>query len=173
MLNKPRGLVTTKHDERGRPTVYQCFEGIALPALHPVGRLDQASEGLLLFTNDTQWSNTITDPASHLSKVYHVQINRLCHEAELNRLCNGIEDEGERLTAQSVTVIRSGGKTAWLEFVLHEGKNRQIRRMLRAVDRQVLRLIRIRIGSLQLDDLPKGHWRYLTTDEVQRFHLAK
>ena len=94
MLNKPRGLVTTASDEKGRDTVFSCFAGASFPHLSPVGRLDKASEGLLLFTNDTAWANRITDPATHLPKTYHVQVSGLVDEELLARLGSGIVDRG-------------------------------------------------------------------------------
>lgn len=168
MLNKPRGMVTTTRDEKGRETVFACFEGEQdLPAhLVPVGRLDKASEGLLLFTNDNAWAAAITDPATHLDKTYHVQIKGQVDEACLARLQHGVMDEGERLTAKAIRTIRAGTKTCWLEIILDEGRNRQIRRLLGTFDLEVLRLIRIAIGTLTLGDLPKGQWRELTEEEV-------
>lgn len=166
MLNKPRGLVTSASDELGRETVYSCFEQGRLPHLSPVGRLDKASEGLLLFTNDNAWAQRITNPATHLDKTYHVQIGGSADEALLTRLQIGIEDEGETLRAKKVTLLRRGEKNTWLEFTLDEGRNRHIRRLLQAFDVEVLRLLRVAIGPLQLGDLPKGQWRELNSREV-------
>ena len=166
MLNKPRGLVTTARDERGRDTVYRCFDGADLGWIAPVGRLDKASEGLLLFTNDPQWAARITDPASGPDKTYHVQVDRIPDEATLAALRSGITVDGEWLRAVSVVVLRAGGKTAWLEIVLDEGRNRQIRRLLAAFGIGVLRMVRVAIGPLALGELPKGQWRPLTADEV-------
>lgn len=165
MLNKPRGLVTTARDERGRDTVYRCFDGAGLGWIAPVGRLDKASEGLLLFTNDPQWAARITDPASGPDKTYHVQVDRSPDEATLAALRSGIELDGECLRAVSVIVLRAGEKNAWLEIVLDEGRNRQIRRLLAAFGIGVLRLVRVAIGPLALGDLPKGQWRWLTEYE--------
>jgi len=166
MLNKPRGLVTTTRDERGRDTVYQCFESAALPWLAPVGRLDKASEGLLLFSNDPTWAARITDPATGPEKTYHVQINRIPDAALLADLERGAVVEGERLTAKTARCVRTGERHAWLEIVLDEGRNRQLRRLLAAFDVSVLRLVRVAIGSLSLGDLPKGRWRALTRQEM-------
>lgn len=165
MLNKPRGLVTTASDEQGRDTVYRCFDGAGLPWLAPVGRLDQASEGLLLFSNDPAWAAAITDPVSGPSKTYHVQVDGVPDDGALEAMVSGLEEGGERLAATSVTLLRSGGKTAWLEVVLDEGKNRQIRRLCKAAGFPVQRLIRVSIGGLTLGDLRKGAWRHL--DEVE------
>ncbi|HWS64588.1 MAG TPA: pseudouridine synthase [Steroidobacteraceae bacterium] len=167
MLNKPRGLVTTTRDERGRDTVYKCLEGAALPWLAPVGRLDKASEGLLLFSNDPTWAARITDPTTGPEKTYHVQINQLPDAALLANLERGAVVDGERLAAKAARCIRAGARNAWLEIVLDEGRNRQIRRLLTSFDVSVLRLVRIAISSLQLGDLPKGGWRELSNQEIE------
>lgn len=168
MLNKPRGLITTACDEKGRETVFSCFAGAGLPRIFPVGRLDRASEGLLLFTNDSAWANAIADPESHVEKMYHVQINRVADEPLLRRLANGIAAEGELLKAIRVSLLRAGEKNSWLEIVLNEGRNRHIRRMLAACGIEVLRLVRVAIGGLQLGRVPKGEFRELTDNEVRR-----
>ncbi len=166
-LNKPRGLITSASDELGRDTVYACFEGgRKLPHLSPVGRLDKASEGLLLFTNDNAWSDGITNPDKHLDKTYHVQIGGLVDEAFLARLKRGVEDEGEHLSAKEVKILRAGEKNTWLEFTLDEGRNRHIRRLLEAFDIEVLRLVRVAIGPLALGQMPKGQWRELGKKEI-------
>jgi 23S rRNA pseudouridine2605 synthase len=166
MLNKPRGLVTTAKDEHGRDTVYRCFDGAGMPWLAPVGRLDKASEGLLLFSNDPEWAARITDPMQGLDKAYHVQVDTIPTPALLQALHAGVDEDGERLAAKRVTLLRTGARNAWLEIVLDEGRNRQIRRLLAAHDVGVLRLVRVRIGELALGDLPKGGWRLLTEPEA-------
>ena len=166
MLNKPRGLVTTLRDERGRDTVYRCFEGMALGHIAPVGRLDKASEGLLLFTNDPAWAARITDPATGPAKTYHVQVDRIPDGASLRAMQEGVDCDGVSLRAKAASLLRTGGKNAWLEIVLDEGRNRQIRRLLAALAIDVLRLVRVAIGTLQLGELPKGQWRELTDLEV-------
>ncbi|TWI08156.1 23S rRNA pseudouridine2605 synthase [Lysobacter ruishenii] len=166
MLNKPRGLVTTAKDEHGRDTVYRCFDGTTLPWLAPVGRLDKASEGLLLFSNDPAWAARITDPRHGLDKTYHVQVDTVPTPALLQALHAGLEDDGEWLVAKQVEMLRAGGRNAWLEIVLDEGRNRQIRRLLAAHDVGVLRLVRVRVGELPLGGLAKGAWRLLTAAEV-------
>ena len=167
MLNKPRCLVTTTSDEQGRDTVYKCFEGAGLPWLAPVGRLDKASEGLLLFSNDPMWAARITHPSSGPDKTYHVQIDRLPDALLLKDLEHGVKEAGEWLAAKSARCLRSGDKNAWLEIALDEGRNRQIRRLLRAFDIGVLRLVRVRVGELQLGHLPKGGWRVLSEREIE------
>lgn len=171
MLNKPRGLVTTRDDPQGRETVYECLrtpDGAALPHVVPVGRLDKASEGLLLFTNDTRWAANVLDPDAHVDKVYHVQAGAVADEALLRRLEAGVDDAdtGERLAVKRARLLRHGTRNSWLEVVLDEGRNRQIRRILDALGIEVLRLVRIAVGPLTLGDLAKGAWRQLTPEEV-------
>ena len=166
MLNKPRGLVTTARDERGRDTVYRCFDGAGLGWIAPVGRLDKASEGLLLFSNDPQWAARITDPATGPVKTYHVQVDRIPDAATLAAFQRGADVDGEHLRAESAHLLRSGEKNAWLEISLDEGRNRHIRRLLAAFDICVLRLVRVAIGPLALGELPKGQWRELRAEEV-------
>jgi len=166
MLNKPRGLVTTTHDEKGRATVYQCLAGAGLPWLAPVGRLDKASEGLLLFSNDPAWAARLTAPATGPDKTYHVQIDQLPSARLLQQLARGVDVDGERLRAKAARSLRTGARHAWLEIVLDEGRNRQIRRLLTACGVAVLRLVRVRIGSLALGELPKGQWRLLSEREI-------
>jgi 23S rRNA pseudouridine2605 synthase len=165
LLNKPRGIVTTASDEQNRDTVYK-FLGEEVPWVAPVGRLDQASEGLLLLTNDTEWAGRITDPETHLDKTYHVQIRKIADQALLGTLKTGVRtSDGEELRAKSASLLRHGQRHSWLEIVLDEGRNRQIRRMLGASGTEVLRLIRIAIGPLPLGDLRKGAVRALTAKE--------
>lgn len=166
MLNKPRGLVTTARDERGRDTVYRCFDGADLGWIAPVGRLDKASEGLLLFSNDPQWAACITDPASGPGKTYHVQVAGIPDASLFAALQAGAEVDGEWLRVVAVELLRVGQRNAWLEIVLDEGRNRHIRRLLAAFGLDVLRLVRVAIGPLALGDLPKGQWRELSAEEV-------
>lgn len=166
MLNKPRGLVTTRHDPEGRPTVFDCLEGIDTTFLSPVGRLDKASEGLLLFTNDTVLAQRLLDPETHLGKIYHVQIAGQIDDGQLARMIAGIEEGGETLSAARAVHLRSGDKNTWIQVELEEGRNRQIRRMLDALGFEVLRLLRVSIGTIALGDLPKGATRALTADEI-------
>lgn len=173
VLNKPRGLVTTARDEQDRETVYRCFDGAGLPWIAPVGRLDKASEGLLLFSNDPEWAARITGPETGPYKTYHVQVDRIPDPSVLTRLLAGVVVEGEALGVHSVELLRQGEKNAWLEIVLDEGRNRQIRRLLAAFDLGVLRLIRVSIGELVLGELPKGQWRRLSSEETAALSPAK
>lgn len=167
MVNKPRGIVTTTEDEKGRETVYSLLpEG--LPWMGPVGRLDMASEGLLLLTNDTEWAARITAPESHVEKTYHVQIGAIGDDSLPTILRSGVADGAEILRATRAKLLRVGEKNSWIEIVLDEGKNRQIRRMLEACGVEVLRLVRVKIGSLELGELAKGKARELTRAEVSK-----
>jgi 23S rRNA pseudouridine2605 synthase len=166
MLNKPRGLVTTAADEKGRGTVYHCLAEADLPWLAPAGRLDKASEGLLLLTNDTKWAARILAPETRLEKTYHVQVDCLADAALLQRTVTGIAaNDGDVLAAKSVRLIRQGTRHSWLEVVLDEGKNRHIRRLLEALGVKVLRLVRVAIGPLGLGNLAKGRYRHVTDEE--------
>lgn len=164
ILNKPRGVVTSASDEKGRETVYALLDK-DLPWVGPVGRLDKASEGLLLLTNDSEWAARISDPATHLDKTYHVQITTNEGETVAQQFSRGVSAGGEVLRAKDARVVRAGEKNTWLEIVLDEGKNRQIRRMVEGSGHEVLRLIRVAIGPLRLGALAKGSFRPLTTDE--------
>jgi len=172
MLNKPRGFVTTRDDPAERATVYDCLDGLTLPFVAPVGRLDKASEGLLLMTNDTRWAQRLLDPASDVEKTYHVQIDRMPDEALLARLTAGLTVDGEHLSARSAAVLRAGQRNAWLAMVLNDGRNRHIRRMLGALGIEVLRLVRVAIGGIALGDLPKGAVRHLTPAEKAQLDRA-
>lgn len=172
MLNKPRGVVTTAADEKGRETVYTLLDARknkpqeTLPWVAPVGRLDKASEGLLLLTNDSEWAARIAAPETHLDKTYHVQVGTVADDQFLQALVRGVKtQDGEVLRAKQVCRLRAGQKNCWLKIVLEQGKNRQIRRMMEAMAVPVLRLVRVAIGPLQLGDLAKGGHRALTPDE--------
>ena len=171
-LNKPRGVVTTAADEKNRETAYAYLpEGS--PWIAPVGRLDKASEGLLLLTNDSEWAARITAPETHLDKTYHVQISAIGDEKMLQSLRNGIRtSDGEFLRLKNVRVLRQGERHSWLEIVLDEGKNRHIRRMLAELKIEVLRLVRVAIGPLTLGDLSKGATRALEQEEKQALDRA-
>jgi len=150
-------------DEHHRATIYSCLQGLDLPHLVPVGRLDKASEGLLLLTNDTQWAAHLTDPKQHVDKTYHVQIDQPPTPAFCAAITTGIWIGDMLLKVKTATILRSGSRHGWLEITLDEGKNRHIRRLLGALDLYVLRLIRVSIGPLQLGDLPKGAFSFFDT----------
>jgi len=184
IMNKPRGVVTTASDEKGRETVYDLLEP-GLPWVGPVGRLDKASEGLLLLTNDSEWAAKITEPSSHLDRKYHVQVDCVADDDLLARITRRCAVEGdsvdgsflernrdEHLRAKGARLLRHGDKNSWLEITLDEGKNRQIRRLLEAQGVRVLRLVRVSIGPLELGDLKKGSVRRLTAEEKKAIDRA-
>jgi 23S rRNA pseudouridine2605 synthase len=162
MFNKPRGLIVSAADEQGRATVYTALAAAGLPWLGPVGRLDKASEGLLLLSNDTTWAAGITDPVAGQPDA-----------SVLAAMQAGVDESGDLLKARRASLLRVGEKNAWLEVVLDEGRNRHIRRLLAALGFDVLRLIRVAIGTLELGDLAKGQWRRLSADEVRALDARK
>ena len=166
-MNKPRGLVTTAADEKGRDTVYSILAkaGESLPWVAPVGRLDKASEGLLLLTNDSEWAARVAAPETHLNKTYHVQIGIVPDEEFFKSIVRGVNCDGELLRVRRAHLLRSGEKNCWIEITLDEGKNRQIRRMMESLAIDVLRLMRVAIGPLQLGTLAKGSFRWLSAAE--------
>jgi 23S rRNA pseudouridine2605 synthase len=165
MLNKPRGVVTTASDEKSRETVYAYLDE-GLPWVAPVGRLDKASEGLLLLTNDSEWAACVLAPVTHLDKTYHVQIGVVVDAALIESIVKGVRtDDGSFLRAKSARILRGGEKNTWLEIILDEGRNRHIRRMFAALGVEVLRLLRVAIGPLALGNLAKGALRPLTDEE--------
>jgi len=193
IMNKPRGVVTTAADEKGRPTVYtvlrqgllnqtlsskgqvgeEAGQGSDLAWIAPVGRLDQASEGLLLMTNDSEWGARITAPETHLEKTYHVQIGTIGDDKLAQALMSGVTTRaGEAMRAKRASQLRAGQKNCWLEIVLDEGKNRQIRSMMETLGVKVLRLVRVAIGPQQLGDLAKGAHRALTPNEKRRLDVV-
>ncbi len=183
LMNKPRGIVTTASDEKGRKTVYDLLDP-KLTWVSPVGRLDKASEGLLLLTNDSEWASKMTDPSTHLDKKYHVQVDCIANDDLLAKIVRRCADAGissqrdflapdqEDLRAKAAHLLRQGNKNSWLEITLDEGKNRQIRRLLEALEVRVLRLVRVSIGSLELGDLKKGATRQLTPEEKRLLDTA-
>lgn len=167
LLHKPRGVVTTRSDPEGRPTVYTCLEGLEAEHLIPVGRLDAATTGLLLLTNDTRLAAWITDPVNAVPRVYLVTVRGELSDATAHRLEEGIEDAGEHLSASQVTVRKRSRRETHLILALTEGKNREIRRLLAAVGHEVTRLKRVSFGGLELGDLSPGRWREVTEDELR------
>jgi 23S rRNA pseudouridine2605 synthase len=166
MLNKPRGVVTTRRDPEGRPTAFDLVRD-AGPHLVAVGRLDLASSGLLLFTNDTRLASALTDPAAGVLREYVVTVRGAFADAGRDRLTNGVVVDGERLRAREVDVLKRSGKETHLRLVLDEGRNREIRRLLRAAGHEVTRLLRVAFGSLRLGTLQPGRWRVLSVEEIQ------
>ena len=165
MLNKPRGYVTTLSDEKGRPTAADLVKGCGV-RVYPVGRLDLNSEGLLLMTNDGELAQRMTHPSHEVSKTYRVSVSGMV-EGAAERLSALRDLEGEAIRPARVSVLKTGGKTAELSVTIHEGKNRQVRRMCAACGLTVRRLCRVREHTLALGTLPSGSWRYLTEEEIR------
>lgn len=164
MLNKPRGYVTTLSDEKGRQNVAQLVADCGV-RVYPVGRLDMDSEGLLLLTNDGEFANRLMHPKHEVDKTYEVSV-RGYHAAATALLRRPIELDGYPIREPQVKLLRAEGEKAKLLVTIHEGRNRQVRRMCEAAGMTVTKLRRIREGSLQLGNLPLGEWRNLTEDEV-------
>ena len=166
LLHKPRGVVTTRSDPEGRPTVYGCLTDLDVHVI-PVGRLDAATSGLLLLTNDTRFADWVTDPGNEVPRVYLVTVRGELEDATARRLEEGIEDSGERLAARGVTVRKRSRRETHLVVELTEGKNREIRRMLAAAGHEVTRLKRVSFGGLELGDLLPGKWRRVGEAELR------
>ena len=164
MLHKPRGYVTTLSDEKGRKTAADLVADCGV-RVYPVGRLDMDSEGLLLFTNDGDFMQTLTHPKHQVDKIYEVTVTGELNNAA-QRLAAVENLDGETIIPAQVTLLKENGGQALLKVIIHQGKNRQIRRMCAQVGLQVKRLRRIGEESLTLGSLPAGKWRYLTKEEI-------
>ena len=164
LLNKPRGYVTTLSDEKGRPNAAQLVADCGV-RVYPVGRLDMDSEGLLLFTNDGAFANALTHPKQEVEKVYEVWVSGYYPGGE-EKMSRPIVLDGYRIRPPKVTLLSVREAKAKLRVTIHEGRNRQIRRMCEAAGMRCTRLKRIQEGNLLLGDLPSGHWRYLTPEEI-------
>lgn len=167
LLHKPRGVVTTRSDEKGRATVYSCLEGLDAHLI-PVGRLDAATTGLLLLTNDTRLSAWLTEPRNGVPRVYLATVRGEVAEAAARRMMEGLDDEGERLRADRVSVRKASGRESLLVIELATGKNREVRRLCKSVGHEVTRLKRVAFGGLELGELEAGQWRELSIKELQR-----
>lgn len=165
ILNKPRGVLTTVRDPFNRPTVMNL---VNIPArVYPVGRLDQDSEGLLLFTNDGELANRLIHPRHNIKKLYHVRVNGHPSESAIARLTAGIDIDGRMTLPCSVHRLSQNTHSTQFEVEIREGRKRQIRRMFQAIGHEVIMLKRIKIGPIELKKLPVGTWRYLTDSEIK------
>ena len=167
MLNKPRGFVTTLSDEKGRPTAASLVEDCG-QRVYPVGRLDMDSEGLLLFTNDGAFANRAMHPKHEISKKYLVRVSDYTPEG-FRKLHEPVVLDGYRIKPPKLRLCSVSGSTASFEIIIHEGRNRQIRRMCQLAGMHVIRLQRLAEGGLELGNLPLGKWRYLTEAELEKF----
>jgi len=166
LLYKPRGYVTSHGDPDRRPTVYDLVKD-AGTWLAPVGRLDLDTSGLLLLTNDNQFADRITDPAHEVPKTYQLKAASLLTDEQIERLRAGVELSDGPTRPARVERLRDGPKHTFLEMTITEGRNRQVRRMLEAVDSKVIKLVRVAIGGVRIGDLQVGEWRKLTPDELR------
>ncbi len=164
MLHKPRGYVTTLSDEKGRKEVTQLLTGCS-ERVYPIGRLDMDSEGLLLFTNDGEFANRLMHPKHQVEKTYHVHVKGFSQEG-LERLSRPVTLDGYTIVPPKVALLGQAGQTAQISVTIHEGRNRQVRRMCALAGLTVVRLIRVREGAVELGDLPLGKWRYLSQEEI-------
>lgn len=168
LLNKPRGYLSSVADPEGRPLVTELVPS-SLGRLHPVGRLDFNTEGLLLLTNDGELTNFITSARNNVAKVYEVKVKGVPGEAAVARLRRGIRlENGDRTAPAEIKQTDATDTNAWFEVVLHEGQNQQIRRMFDAIGHSVLKLRRVRIGTLADERLAPKQWRFLAQAEVDR-----
>lgn len=167
VLHKPRGVVTTRSDPEGRATVFDLITEVPVPVM-PVGRLDLATSGLLILTNDTRFADWLTAPASGVPRVYLVTVKGLVVQATVDRLCRGIRVDGELLAAAAADLRKVSTRESHLVLTLTEGRNREVRRLLAAAGHPVTRLRRAAYGGLQLGTLAPGQWREVTPDELRR-----
>ncbi len=167
MINKPVGVVTTMDDKHGRTTVAELYKNEIRERIYPVGRLDMDSDGLLIMTNDGELTYALTHPRHVIDKTYLVTINGQISDSALYKLRNGIVLDGRKTAPAVVEEVGGDNQVTILKFIIHEGRNRQIRRMLEAVNKKVLRLQRIKIGNLTLGHIPEGRWRYLSQAEIK------
>jgi len=172
---KPREVMVTNNDPEGRLTIYEALrrDGLDAELLKYVGRLDYLSEGLLLLTNDGDLIHALTHPRFAIKKVYRVRIGRALEQADIKKLLDGVESEGQLLRAAGVSAVDVKGDQHWYEIALMEGKNRQIRRMLEGVGHEVRRLRRVAFGSVRLGDMTAGEYRELTQREIGGLKNAK
>ena len=166
MLHKPRGFVTTMRDELGRRDVTQLVKD-AGARIYPVGRLDKDSEGLLLMTNDGEFANLMMHPRGEVPKTYRVTVRSKITDSQLTALSTGVEIDGRHTLPALVRILQEEEGRAVLEMIIHEGRNRQIRKMCEAVGLEVVRLKRTAVGSLRLGMLPQDRWRRLTQQEIR------
>jgi pseudouridine synthase len=169
LLYKPTGYLTTYRDPQGRPTIYDLLAAVDT-FVSPVGRLDLDTSGLLLMTNDNQFAERVTNPASHVPKTYLVKASMLLTDAQLGQLRDGIELSDGMTRPAVVRRVRDSAKYTHFEITLTEGRNRQVRRMVEALGATVLKLVRVKIGSIAIGSLQIGKWRSLTPAEVAVLH---
>ncbi len=167
LLNKPKGYVTTVSDEFDRPTVMELVRDVHA-RIYPVGRLDYDTAGLLIMTNDGEFANVLTHPSHSVNKGYIAQLNTMPDQESLNTLRNGVLLDGKLTSPAKVEVLKPGKRGVEIKVTIHEGRNRQVRRMFEAIGAEVVSLKRISVGNVTLGNLPEGKWRHLNDAERQR-----
>jgi len=173
LLNKPRGYLSSVSDQEGRPLVVELLPP-ALGKLHPVGRLDFNTEGLLILTNDGDLTNFVTAARNRVEKVYEAKVKGVPTEASIARLRRGVTlDDGTRTAPAKIELLHETGNNAWFEIKLHQGRNQQVRRMFELVGHSVVKLRRVRIGFLTDEHLKPGYWRYITPAEAKRLMMPE
>ncbi|HEX4566144.1 MAG TPA: pseudouridine synthase [Vicinamibacterales bacterium] len=175
LLNKPRGYITSRSDPEQRPTVLDLLRGVK-EYVYPVGRLDYDSEGLLILTNDGELAARLTHPRHEVDKVYHARVRGIPDDHAIERLQKGVTIDGRRTAAAKARFVdpphkRTGAQTT-IELAIHEGRQRQVRKMFDAIGHPVVRLKRVRIGPIEDPEIPLGHWRELTPQEVEKLQRA-
>ena len=165
LLYKPVGYLTTLDDPEGRPLVIDLLKEVG-ERVYPVGRLDYNTEGLLLLTSDGEWANQLMHPRNEVEKEYHVRVRGKVHKSQLDQLAGGVDIEGRKTAPARVCLIKEGEQNDWFSITIHEGRNRQVRRMCEAVSLSVVRLRRVRYGMLSMGALKPGEFRFLTEAEV-------
>lgn len=166
-LHKPRGVLTTRVDPQGRPTVYDLLQGVD-EHLVPVGRLDQATSGLLLLTNHTRLHDRLLDPRSAVERVYVVVVQGRAEEQQIQQLRQGIQDQGELLRVEAAEIRKASGRESTLILTLTEGRNREVRRLCALIGHPVQKLKRVRYGPVELGELPAGQWRWVDASPLLR-----
>ncbi len=167
-VNKPAGYVTTMHDQFDRPTVMELVQDLNV-RVFPVGRLDYETEGLLIMTNDGTWANKVTHPRYEASKRYYAVLKGVLTIPSLNRIRRGVMIDGRKTSPAECEIKEIEGGMTLVEITIHEGRNRQVRKMFEAVGNPVIELKRVQIGNIQLGNLPEGRWRHLTSGEIGYF----
>lgn len=170
VLNKPKGYITSMSDPQGRPVVMELLKGVRA-RVYPVGRLDYDTEGLLILTDDGDLAHGLMHPSHEIPKTYLAKVKGVIENKEIEKLKKGVRLRDGRTAPAEVKKIKRTDANSWIEITVHEGRYRQVRRMLEGVGRPVLKLIRIRYGSLEIGDVLPGKYRYLTAEEIKRLKI--
>lgn len=171
LLNKPKNFITTTNDEKGRRTVMELISSASKNRLYPVGRLDRHTTGLLLFTNDGELAKKLTHPKHGVQKLYHVQLDKNLTQSHLNQIMDGLELEDGPIEVDEIAYVQNATKKE-IGIKIHSGRNRIVRRIFESLGYQIVKLDRVVFAGLTKKDLPRGHWRYLTQQEIINLGMA-